>query len=204
MTAINKGELIEVHRQDVRKLSGTEVHLANGEKLHTDAVIFATGWDVSQPQFSDSDAAHLGLPVSHEKYPEELKEKWDCLEKEAEAKVIELFPRIASPPVTYKTSKLIHTPFRLYNCIMPPELFAKNDRSFVFVGAIGTAYTALISEVHALWAVAWMTGNLDLKMSSLEIECQVALVNAWLKKRYLTAGEKMPYILYDFLPVSFL
>lgn len=199
---MHKGELVKVHREDIKIHTGTEVHLTTGEKLHTDAVIFATGWDVRQPQFSNSDAAHLRLPVNHERYPEKLKRKWDDLEEEVEVEVVERFPRIALSPVGYKTPRLAHTPFRLYNCILPPELFANNDRSFVFVGAIGTAYTAIISEVHALWAVAWVTGNLELDMSSSEVERHVALVNVWLRKRYLTAGEKMPYILNDFLPVS--
>lgn len=95
------------------------------------------------------------------------------LECQAEAKVTELFSRIASPPTTHKAPKLAHTPFRLYNCIISPELFPKNDQSFVFVGVIGTAYTAIISEVHALWAVAWMTGNLEMKMSTLDVENHV-------------------------------
>lgn len=90
------------------------------------------------------------------------------LECQAEAKVTELSPRIASPPTTHKAPKLAHTPFRLYNCIISLELFP-----FVFVGVIGTAYTAIILEVHALWAVAWMTGNLELKMSTLDVENHV-------------------------------
>lgn len=73
---------------------------------------------------------------------------------------------------------------------------------FVFIGVIGTAYTAIISKVHALWIVAWMTRNLKLKMSPSEVEIHVALVNFWLRKWYLTAGAKIPYIFYDFLPVS--
>lgn len=61
ISAIRKGELIKVHRENIQCLTGTKVHLASGGELHTDVVIFSTGWDSSQPQFSDSDAAHLGF-----------------------------------------------------------------------------------------------------------------------------------------------
>lgn len=189
------------------------VTLTDGTDVEVNALIFATGWNtiVQDPSRSGSifpgrlgvsSAAHLGLPYPKDCYPKELSQKWRSLDHEAELRVSELFPRLASPPSSYRAPNIPHTPFRLYNCILPTELYKSNDRSFVFVGAIGTGYTAIVSEVHALWAVAWMTGKLELKISAKEMEKEVALLDVWVKKRYLTAGQKIPYILYDFLPVS--
>lgn len=52
-------------------------------------------------------------------------------------------------------------PFRLFRRMVSPELVAEDDRSFVAVGFVLTGTVAVVAEVQALWAAAFLTGGLD-------------------------------------------
>lgn len=61
--------------------------------------------------------------------------------------------------------------------------------------------TPLVAEVQSLWAISYLLGEIELPGVD-EMATEVALWNAWTRKRYLNQGQKFPYSLYDFLPVS--
>ena len=67
----------------------------------------------------------------------------------------------ASP--TEKEEKQPTTPYNLFRHIISPWCAANNDRSIAFVGMTATAFTTTVSDISALWAVAWCEGLLDQK-----------------------------------------
>lgn len=92
------------------RIFGTEVHLANGEKLHTDDVIFVTGWDAVNHNFPILMQRDWDFRLAVKGIPRSLRRSViDYLEYQAEAKAIEFSPRLASSPATYKIPKLTHT-----------------------------------------------------------------------------------------------
>jgi dimethylaniline monooxygenase (N-oxide forming) len=139
---IHTGEKVKVFREQIASLSERFVILSSGEKRPTDAVIFATGYKISEPIYSPDLAGELGVPTNIESYPPHLAEKWEELETLAETEVLESFPRLKEAPA-YNKKPVPYTPYRLYRTILPPALAEKEDRSLVFVGAVGALNTAL-------------------------------------------------------------
>jgi dimethylaniline monooxygenase (N-oxide forming) len=83
--------------------------------------------------------------------------------------------------------------------MVPPA--STENRDLVFLGKVHTGSTAMLAEVQALWAVAYLNGELELpERNEREREC--ADFTAWSGKRYLALGEKMPYTLFDYQTVS--
>jgi len=140
---LHSGEHVTVFRAEISALRGRDVVLSDGEHLRSDAVIFATGYHRSAPIYSAELAAHLGVVSAAATYPEALREKWDLLEKQADAEVVRLFPRLADSASRMNVKPTLMAPCRLYKHILPPALAAENDRSLVFVGAVGVANTAM-------------------------------------------------------------
>jgi hypothetical protein len=139
---IHAGEKVKVFRETIASLSGESVVLSSGEKRRTDAVIFATGYKISEPIYSPELAAELGVSIDVQKYPQHLAAKWDDLESAAELEVLKSFPRLKEAPA-YNNKPVPYTPYRLYQTILPPALAEKQDRSLVFVGPVGPLNTAL-------------------------------------------------------------
>ncbi|CUS14354.1 unnamed protein product [Tuber aestivum] len=198
---IHEGKIVTVHRQSITSLSGDKVILETGE-LQTDVLIWATGYEIQVNPFSIEDSIALGVPVPVSQAPATAKKHWDDLESAAEAEVIRLFPRLADPPnFTSYQPKL--TPYRLYRSIVPLGCLQKDvpDRSLVFAGIFSTSSSAIMSVAVSLWAVAWMTGNVDVALSNEEVEKELAMANVFSKKRYLSIGAKKPCSVFDFLPI---
>jgi hypothetical protein len=80
-----------------------------------------------------------------------------------------------------------------------------DDRSFAVVGAIAASATGIVAEAVALWAVAWLTGQLDVKGKKAvqEVEREIALVNAFKARRYLQHGRRIPTVMYEWLSVRY-
>ncbi|KAL3491098.1 hypothetical protein BJX62DRAFT_225474 [Aspergillus germanicus] len=51
--------------------------------------------------------------------------------------------------------------YRLFRRVASPPLVAEGDRSLALMGAVYSGAVALVAEVQALWAVAFLTGGLD-------------------------------------------
>lgn len=52
-------------------------------------------------------------------------------------------------------------PYRLFRRMVAPALLAEGDRSFATLGVVLTSTIAVVAEVQALWAVAFLTGGFD-------------------------------------------
>ena len=205
--------------------------LDDGTSLKTDLLIYATGYRIAPNIFSPSDAAYLGLPVPVSQVPPAEVKKWIRLDTEADEEVCRLFPRLSTPPTpltpptpptpppppppapTHQPQVLLPpirgrdedelTPHRLYRTILPPSLLEADDRSFAVVGAIAVSATGIVAEAVALWTVAWLTEQLDVKgkRAVQEVEREIALVNAFKARRYLELGRRTPTVMYEWLSV---
>ncbi|CUS10332.1 unnamed protein product [Tuber aestivum] len=199
---IHCGCQITVHRNTIEKIAGDQVHLDDGSSHRADAVIYATGYDLIQSAFSLEDSVNLGLPTPVKQCPPEAAAKWDHLEEIADREVVERFPRLGKPP-PHKKLPVTHTPYRLWHDMVPLPLLSgeKPDRSLVFVGTVKCYSTAIMSEAMALWAVAWMSGRIHPGKSFAEMQHEVAVSNAFARRRYLNLGYKFTYQFYEFLPI---
>ncbi|CAG7852972.1 SubName: Full=Uncharacterized protein {ECO:0000313/EMBL:CCA71618.1} [Serendipita indica DSM 11827] len=198
---VRRGDGITIYRADITKLSGRHVHLADQTTLTTDMLIYATGYSIHQPIFSEQDAYELGLPVQISHIPSltgNHDAQWPTQAmEEADKEVLAKFPRLSNPPVEPK--KPTYTQYRLYRSILPFPLMKKRDRSLTFVGYLQGAAICIIGDVSALWAVAWMTGKLDIERDMDEMEKECDLLNAFIKRRYLNAGREIPYLPFEWM-----
>ncbi len=204
-----------VHRTSIASLGSSgappgRVLLRNGASFDTDYLILCTGFDKSYHQFDSALQATCGLiPPADDK-------RWAAIEAEAERTVDTLMPGLAVPPEGVATvaharnqnggcgakkgeeeTGLLHGPSRHYRRLIVPGLAAGGDRSVFFPGFIHTIYTPLVSEVQALWGVAFMLGLVELPPQE-DMEREVAQWNVWARKRYLAQGRKHAYAIYDF------
>ncbi|RYO85820.1 hypothetical protein DL766_008131 [Monosporascus sp. MC13-8B] len=135
-------------------------------------------------------------------------EKWTILHQAAEETVDELLPALKQSPFGSKEfsreetageRKLLHGPNLHYRRLVVPALAAQGDRSVYFPGFIHSIYTPMVSEVQALWGVAFLLGLHD-PPSQAEMEQEVAEWNVWTRKRYVAQGMKHAYAIFDFIP----
>lgn len=184
-----------------------KVHLADGTYLTTDYVVLCTGFDKSYQPFSPDLQRSCGLTTSNLDSADH--KKWTDFEARAEQAVINKLPILRDLPLTqaqvessaHREKGSSHGPSRHYRRLIVPDMAAQGDRSILFPGFIHSIYTPLVSEVQALWGVAFLLGLLDLP-SQEEMEREVAEWNVWTRKRYPAQGRKHAYAIYDFLPVS--
>lgn len=185
-----------MHRASITSMSGDTVLLSNGTSLQSDAAVFCTGWETTYKIFDQTTAHELGISAPLQSQSDELKNYWDELGQKADADVLETLPRLKYPP-PYNKKKIANTPVRLYRYILPPTLAGKDDHSLIFLGEVVNIMTSIVSEVSALWGVAWMEGLLE-KMHTIpqkpEMDYEIARFNAWCSRRYLSRGDTKPLI----------
>ena len=159
-------------------------------------MILCTGFTHNLDTFSDELKAQYELPSEGDTSP--TQEKLDAW---AAQKVDNLLPVLKNPPNGFgKTSR--KRPCRLYRQLISPHMAARGDRSIYFPGLIHSVYTPLVSELQALWGVAYMLDRLDLPDLESMLE-QTAVWNAWTSKRYLEQGRKHAYSIYDYIAVRY-
>lgn len=192
MKQLHSGELITVHRASITSLSGSKATLSNSEILPSDAVVYATGWDYKSDIFEPAVAIDLGISAPLQYQDATTAKYWDNLHLQAEKEVLEALPMLQSPPSHYERP-VDHTPARLYRYILPSSLAAKRDHSLVLLGLVTSIQTSISAEVSALWGIAWMEGLLE-QIKPLpdkaEMDYEIAKVNAWSARRYLSRGRQ--------------
>ncbi|RPA96518.1 hypothetical protein L873DRAFT_1694494 [Choiromyces venosus 120613-1] len=155
----------------------------------------STGWDITFPFFTPTDASGLGLPVSivHQSLLDS--KKWQTLEAAADRTILRMFPRLANPP-NFDRHPMNTTQFYVYRGMVSPQEAGEGGNSIVFLGQVGAAQSFQIAETQSIWAAAYLMGKL--KMPSVEeMETDIALTNAWRRRRYLSAGERKPTFMHD-------
>ena len=59
----------------------------------------------------------------------------------------------------------------------------------------------MVSEIQSFWSILYLLGEIDLPDEATMTK-EIAEWNAWTRKRYISQGQKFPYCIFDFLPVS--
>ncbi|KAJ5775779.1 uncharacterized protein N7511_000790 [Penicillium nucicola] len=178
--------VIESVSGDLSSNDGVVITLADGTTIPlTNLLIQATGWKPTVPiEFSPpSLILQLGLscPVPRTiltntdvgqdiKIDAEIKrliEYWENIDSVSASRIRRVFGPNSKPPKdvvfndTAPTDDFENSPYRLFRRMVAPELVEEGDRSFVALGFVLTATTAVVAEVQALWAAAFLTGGLD-------------------------------------------
>jgi len=180
-------------------MKGRTLELSNGSTVESDAVIFATGWQMGyMALFDPTLAPELGLQMSVDLQPRDYRQNWEGLDQAAEEKVFSQYPLFKDPPayLNLDTRQPRNTtPLRHFRLMVPPALAARHDRSIVFLGNLVTGQVTTYAEVCALWSVAYMEDMLPpgpfnaLLDDRKAMEHDIAATNAYFKIRYLNAIE---------------
>ncbi|CUS11694.1 unnamed protein product [Tuber aestivum] len=170
-----------VHRSSIDRVENSSVVLANTTTLPCDLLIMSTSWEVTFPFFAPADASTLGLP--------------QILEAAADRTILSMFPKLARPP-NFDRHPVNTTQFYIYRGIVSPRESREGDNSIVFLGQVGAAQSFHIAETQSIWAAAYLMGKLRLP-SVEEMEMDIALTNAWRRRRYLSVGERKLTFMHD-------
>ncbi|KAI0741096.1 hypothetical protein C8Q76DRAFT_641793 [Earliella scabrosa] len=194
---------IRVHIADITGLSEKTIHLSNGETIHADVLICATGWK-GRPSINflpPGEAAKLGLP-HHLSAP-------DVLAQKADAVILQQFPRLKDQPDVASSergdsgsdSEKPNQPLRLYRFMVPAESLLE-DRNIAFAGHLMPLNTATCAQTQGLWISAYFDGKLDRLPSSLdEARWSTMLHSQFGKWRYPCGyGARVPDFAFDSVP----
>ena len=151
--------------------------------------------------FDDETKSSIGLPANNKKRWGDR--DWKSIDREADKSVDQKLPFLAKGPVllNQQTTKAPSKYWRLYRRVVPIAHAKSGDRSLAILGQIHTVQTPLVASVQTFWAILYLEGELNLPGED-EMAKEIAEWNAWTRKRYISQGQKFPYSLYDFLPVS--
>lgn len=182
---------MQVHLEDITHLHAKHVCLQSGTEVATDVLLCGTGWKPNSFDFfSADDLVRLGLPHRLEDELPETTEFWAQMAQQADDEVLNRFPILAEPPKHHHKA-IQATPYRLYNGIAPLD-----DRSIAFVGHFNVGNFFKGAECQAIWATAYLDGNL--KLPSIESrQLTIARHIAWCKRRYLSNGELGNFLLHE-------
>jgi dimethylaniline monooxygenase (N-oxide forming) len=186
---LHADNLLKVHRASITSMRGSNIVLSNGEQFESDAAIFATGWNHKFDFFDPALAIELGIPADLKAEDESTTKYWQSLGEKAEEEVLDLLPVLKNPP-PHHTRPVPYTPYRLYRYILPSSLAAQDDRSLIFLGLLTNVQTSIYAEVSSLWGISWMEGLRDIPKSKDEMDYDIARVNAWSERRYLSRGRQ--------------
>ena len=181
---------VNIYRSDIVKLNSHSVHLADGSEVTCDAILCGTGWKATYPFFTPHQLCSLGLPHSLDCHCLEDATLWMMLQEAADCEVLQHFPRLADPPAYYK-KKMTKTPYKLYQNMAPLD-----DESIVFLGQVRMPNSFRVSECQALWATAYLDGNIALPTYD-DMQADIAYVNAFCQRRYPANGGAGNYFHYD-------
>ncbi|KAL5338388.1 hypothetical protein BJX70DRAFT_408675 [Aspergillus crustosus] len=156
-----RGPNVHIYRSCIDHIStespDPSIDLTDGTNIPSvDLIVHATGWKLFTPtQFDPPElCAQLGLPCKSAYSPTY---DWDPVEQKVESQMRSIFHsgifKHASAPTP--------SAYRLFRRVASPSLIAEGDRSFAVLGAVYIGAVAVLAEVQALWAVAFLMGELD-------------------------------------------
>ncbi|KAH7145470.1 hypothetical protein B0J13DRAFT_584596 [Dactylonectria estremocensis] len=185
---------IRVHIDDIDRLEPKKIMLNSGESLDADVLVLSTGWKKeSSIKFSGLGPEGLGLP-----HTESEKQ---VLNKEADAKLFSLFPRLKDQPKLRFEPKG-EDPLRYYRFMVPATMVG--SRNIAFSGMISSVSTSVVATVQGQWISAFFDGKLDrLPTSMADITDEIMMHTQWGKWRYPCGyGASLPDFVFDGLPYS--
>lgn len=170
--------------------SVAKVTLADGRCIdEVDLVIHATGYKpvvpikVEPPSFrldlglsgllnpvfdgNDRDKPRASNPIQvpMDSTVESHIQHWTALDRETEPIVRNTLAAAGCVTIDRSSDSCIGDgnilPYRLFRRMVAPMLLAEGDRSFATLGVVLTSTIAVVAEVQALWAVAFLTGGFD-------------------------------------------
>lgn len=197
---------VRIVRDNIDMLDGYTVKLRLGGTFTADYIVMCTGWGDHFSMFDTKLKVELGLPSTDADFDKHNSSDfpWDKFDMDADAIVDEKLPFLANPPRLTNPATNAMQPrrrWRLYRRSIPFSHAEKGDRSLAIMGQIHTVQTPLVSEMQSFWSILYLLGELDLPDRDT-MACEISEWDAWTRKRYLSQGQKFPYSLYDFLPVS--
>ena len=168
---------------DILEVDKKLIRLVQGPEIPTDVLLCGTGWDkTSFDFFEPEEAVRLGVPHPLKDQGARESTKWAQLEAQADRDIVAKFPILANPPEhPHKVPKT--TPYRLHKGIAP-----LHDNTVAFVGFAIIANYFRGVECQAIWATAFLDGKVTLPAIESQ-EADIARINAWCKRRYLSNGE---------------
>ena len=183
---------IRVHVDKIDHLEPRRVVLESDVKLDADVLVCSTGWKKdSSLQFSGLDEYKLGL-----RFSEEEKE---MLNKEADEKVLNMFPRLRNQPnMPFEPGKA--DPLRLYRFMIPSTMMDK--RNIAFAGMVSNVSTAICASVQGLWISNFLDGKIDrMPKTNDEVTQEIMLHTQWGKWRYPSGyGARLPDFVFEAVP----
>ncbi|KAI9646397.1 hypothetical protein NHQ30_004389 [Ciborinia camelliae] len=190
---LNEGTLIDVQRTHISQVHSNSVTLDNGTNLATDALIFATGWNLTFSKFFSPEVRlELDLPIPFDQEPPTMKAYWKELDTESDKWVHQTFPFLSNPPKT-KERPPTHTPYHLYRQSIPTSLATRNDRSIIFLGVLASPQIPTYAELSSLWGIAYLENMHSPEVNKvfkdkLKMDLATSRANAFMKWRYRRAG----------------
>ncbi|PCG89671.1 Hypothetical protein PENO1_103310 [Penicillium occitanis (nom. inval.)] len=199
-STIHQGN-VTIVRDELQALSNRTMSFKSGRSVESDFIVMCTGWGDHFAMFDDETKSSIGLPANTKKRWGDR--DWKSIDREADKAVDQKLPFLARGPVVLneQTTKPPTKYWRLYRRVVPISHAKSGDRSLAILGQIHTVQTPLVASVQTFWAILYLEGELDLPGED-EMAKEIAEWNAWTRKRYISQGQKFPYSLYDFLPVS--
>lgn len=170
--------------------------------MPADVLVFCTGWAPISPLYAPLLAEKLGLPVELNRCADVTKSEeqkdlrrvthsWNDTKDEM---ILDRFPMLRKPP-KFKAARPSHTPFRLYKAMVPHA--TQESHSVIFLGKLVVGNNFRAAEVQALWAVAYLDGNLQLDDPTIEREIDETV--AWCRRRYLNKGKLGSWFYFDII-----
>ncbi|CAI7598934.1 unnamed protein product [Penicillium pancosmium] len=143
---------VRVHVADIDKLARGRICLSSQQQIDSDILICCTGWkETPGIKFLPSDINDkLGFPNSPDITSPQLREKVNQL-------ILHQFPRLQLQPSFNRRDIHERHPIRLARFMAPPTML--QERSIVFLGHTVTLNTAIVAEVQALWAAAYLNNE---------------------------------------------
>lgn len=192
---------VHVYRQSIDHLSTDSITLSGdgaseskSQSLPLDVLVMCTGWLPHSQLFPTPVALDFGLPTPITDTTPKETAAWETLEERGDRNILARFPLLRSPPAYFK-KKPSYTPCRLYKAMVPVGDI--EDHSIIFLGKLIVGNNFRASEVQALWAVAYLDGNIPSQRQGMELE--IAETVAWSRRRYLSKGDLGSWFYFDAL-----
>ncbi|EXJ87254.1 hypothetical protein A1O3_04213 [Capronia epimyces CBS 606.96] len=212
---------VSIHRQDITSSTEHGLQLGDGTEVRTDAIIHVTGWRWTCPfDLVGINTLEHGIPTvagdSHDTT------QWHLRSQEMRQHMTSRFPYLMKAPQPPSSSQASSrpslgrgpesTPWCLYRCIAPPcqvrtegSGSGSGHRDLVFVGFFNTFPKVLLSEIQALWAVAYLQGRIGWAVgdepSQVQIAHEAQMWSCWAALRYpFGHASKYPDTAFDIIP----